>query len=193
MSCDTNDKSIELPSSISFSTPSVSLVEADDLLDESSCEVSGQEETSAYAEGTKECTSGDSCLSTSDSQSAVNLPMGNPVPRLSITLPSSHVVEISQNFYWPLYTKPIDWMYQEHVSETCNQTELQARLRRTAEELQSMSFFQSVVMKEEEASADPEERNVSAIDIVMQQLSEEKEDWFNDLSGGQVSTEIIVK
>ena len=190
MSCDTNDKSIDLPSSISFSTPAVALVEVDDIADQISCDVQDQEETVVAEEPKGDCKSDNTCANTVEA--AVNVPTGDVVPKLSITLPSSHVVEISQNFYWPLYTKPIDWIYQEHFAEARNQTELNYRLRRTAEELQSMSFFQPVVSSEED-SDDAVQKDESGLDIVIQQLSEEKEDWFNDLSGGQKSKVELVR
>merc|ERR1712107_128806 len=59
----------------------------------------------------------------------------------SIVMPSSDVVEISQTFYWPLYAKPIDWIYQTRSSSIDNET-LEPRAQRAAEELQSMAFFQ---------------------------------------------------
>merc|ERR1712100_442395 len=74
MSCASNARSIDLPSSIVLSSPFQPLVED---TNERSCETS--QERNAMDEH----------------------------PGLSITMPSSNVVEISQTFYWPLYSKPI--------------------------------------------------------------------------------------
>lgn len=161
MSCDTNLKSIDLPPSITFSTPSVALVEDDDLLRENSCEVginddedTGEdnedvsdlascqatkndegESTTCVVEEEKE-TAIDGALSSDDQKGATTL----HVPKLSITMPHAHVEEISQNFYWPLYTKPIDWIFQEHISEYLDDDQLEQRARTVATELQSSKF-----------------------------------------------------
>ena len=181
MSCNTNDKGIDLPASIEFSTPSRILVEKDDL-DDGSCEIEAQEEADDECKAVE---------ATPDGEVSDSLPQ----PKLSITMPSTHVVEISQSFYWPLYTKPIDWIFEEHVSERCDEAELKKRLRRTAEELQSMSFFQSKPKVAEDASLDedPAEIEENGIDTVIRELQEEKEDWFNDLSGGQKSKVELVR
>lgn len=188
MSCDTNDKGIDLPASIEFSTPSVILVENDDLDVDASCEIEAQEEAPVCEEAAGECNSTELA---SEEEVIDNLPH----PKLSITMPSSHVVEISQSFYWPLYTKPIDWIFEEHMTEKCDEAELKNRLRRTAEELQSMSFFQSKAMVAEDASLDEQSEAMeeNGIETVIRELQEEKEDWFNDLSGGQKSKVELVR
>lgn len=188
MSCDTNDKGIDLPASIEFSTPAVILVEKDDQLDSSSCEIEGQEEAPVCEEADGKCKSSEKTSKVEISENALQ-------PKLSITMPSSHVVEISQSFYWPLYTRPIDWIFEEHMSEKCDGAELDNRLRRTAEELQSMSFFQSKPMVAQDESLDDgsQATDDNGIETVIQQLQEEKEDWFNDLSGGQKSKVELVR
>ena len=185
MSCDTNDKSIDLPASITFQTPAVILVEKDDMDVDSCCEADSQEEAPVCNENESECTINES---TSEVEHV-------PQPKLSITMPSSHVVEISQTFYWPLYTKPIDWIFEEHISETYDKVKLDNSLRRTAEELQSMSFFQSnpTVAEDESLEEQPDVVDDNGIETVIQQLQEEKEDWFSDLSGGQKSKVELVR
>jgi len=190
MSCDTNAKSIDLPSSIVFSTPSAILVEKDDLDVVSNCEADNEEiDNPVCDDNDGECANPENALESEPLEQSI-------VPKLSITMPSSHVVEISQSFYWPLYTKPIDWIFEEHVTKTNDKVELDKKLRRTAELLQSMSFFQS------KAKLAPDEANVEeqietldddGIETVIQQLQEEKEDWFNDLSGGQKSKVELVR
>lgn len=190
MSCDSNDKGIDLPSSITFSTPSVALIEKEDLLEGTSCEASETEEAPVCDETDQECNlEEESPRDDMVETAAKGISEGAVVPKLSITMPSSHVVEISQTFYWPLYTKPIDWIYEELASEPCDTSEFNRRLRRTAEELQSMSFFQHqpTSTDDEISDEDPQVEGDDGIDIVMQQLQEEKEDFFDGLSGGQRS------
>jgi hypothetical protein len=189
MSCDTNEKPIDCPQSIEFSSPSVSLVEKDDILEVTSCEA--VEEAPVCDNNTSE-----ECRALLEEPEEVPVV---PIPKLSITMPSSHVVEISQTFYWPLYTKPIDWIYQEH--HPAESAELQRRLRQTAEKLQSMSFFQAkqqqqqiIMVADEGAVADAEAGEVDdGVETVIRELQEEKEDWFSDLSGGQKSKVELVR
>jgi hypothetical protein len=190
MSCDTNDKSIDLPSSITFTTPTVALIEEDDIIEETRCEADEQmkKEKEVVCEANGECHEEPEVTATRQELEGV------PAPKLSITMPSSHVVEISQSFYWPLYTKPIDWLYQAHVSETCNETELEQRVRRVAEELQSMTFFQvQQSTSDVESEKENHELDSDGIAAVMRELQEVKEDWFNDLSGGQKSKVELVR
>jgi energy-coupling factor transporter ATP-binding protein EcfA2 len=180
MSCASNERSIDLPSSISLSTPFAPLIEEDDLEREQACEAA-------------EVDSEDSIVDIEESSQVDP----EPHPRLSIRMPSSNVVEISQTFYWPLYSKPIDWIYQDHVTETCDEIELQKRVRRVAEELHSLEFAQAPVSSDQEGiESNAEESMAPTADIVsgiMEQLVEEKEDWFDDLSGGQKSKVELVR
>lgn len=86
-----------------------------------------------------------------------------------IILPSADVVEVSQNFYWPLHTKPIDWIYQELVSEM-SEINRQELVSRVEHELSLLDFKRGTASERIDLSAE---------------LLEEKEDWFNELSGGQ--------
>lgn len=101
MSCETNEKSVDLPSSVNLLTPTRVLTEADDIMRESSCETEHDDiEIQATSVESREL------VVNMDGQ-AGNGPIGSTKhelhPRLSITMPSSNVVEISQTFYWPLH------------------------------------------------------------------------------------------
>jgi energy-coupling factor transporter ATP-binding protein EcfA2 len=201
MSCNTNDRPIDLPSSISLSTPMEPLIEQDDVQREVSCEAADEEKEPSLS-------------SVHDEVETIS---NETHPRLSVTMPSSHVVEISQTFYWPLYAKPIDWIYQEDVVERLSIEEVTVRSRRVAELLNSLEFSQSLaeedseidqdyginstmarLMTEDATSEDESSIVVSApagdvIAKIMEDLMDEKEDWFSDLSGGQKSKVELVR
>lgn len=195
MSCDTNDRSIDLPPSIVLSTPSEPLIEEDDARREITCEaadVAVAVEDDQQEEGFQN----EENNSSSDMEESCH-------PRSSVTMPSSHVVEISQTFYWPLYTKPIDWMYQEHVttSKTRSEKEVQDLVREVAFHLHSLEFTQSLTGTEQQQQGGGDENNntsslapsADVIDGIISNLVEEKEDWFSDLSGGQKSKVELVR
>jgi hypothetical protein len=119
-----------------------------------------------------------------------------------------------------LYSKPIDWIYQEHISDILTEAELLDRSRRVAELLHSLEFTQSVGGGGEDKSEDLDHSDGSRRDTIlakdygtledgslivasapagdtiariMEELVEEKEDWFNDLSGGQKSKVELVR
>jgi ATPase subunit of ABC transporter with duplicated ATPase domains len=197
MSCDTNEKSIDLPPSINLLTPLEPLTEEDDIRRLDSCDAIEE-----GAEEAKECLA-DECeadwgsdreLVESEDQTAAfdssatdASGAARVIPKLSILMPSSHVAEISQTFYWPLYSKPIDWIYQDYASGTLEAADLEKRLRRVAEELQSLQFFQPVQSKDADENESADEIAEATIRRIMDELQEEKEDWFGDLSGGQKS------
>ena len=118
-------------------------------------------------------------------------------------MPSSDIVEISQTFYWPLYSKPIDWIYQKHITSDLNETERKECVQRVAEELQALSFAQSqaISMANSNATENGESSDANAVDNsnesviekLMADLQEEKEDWFSELSGGQKSKVELVR
>ena len=93
----------------------------------------------------------------------------------SVQMPSSIVVEIAQNYYWPLFTKPIDWIYHDDVSSNRNKDKMVSRV---VEELMELKF-------------QPEDGDESS--SLRLDLEEEKEDWFGDLSGGQKSKVELVR
>jgi ABC-type dipeptide/oligopeptide/nickel transport system ATPase subunit len=220
MSCDTNDKVTELPASINLLTPNEPLMEEEDMLREVACLKNDEVEDDDDENG-----NGSSCDATTtmdDDATLNNNIISHPHhhhhhPKLSITMPSSMVVEISQNFYWPLYAKPIDWIYEDHISSSLHESDLMKVSRKVAEELHSLQFFQQA-----QAISDTNHNNnnnnssstnhntidhdendtnrisdaVSAeatIQKIISELLEEKEDWFNELSGGQKSKVELVR
>ena len=192
MACKTNDRAIDLPPSIKLTTPFEPLTEKADMEGEMSCKAADQEVEKSEDESLN------SDVNARNLAEDVGAMSNETHPSVSVTMPSSHVVEISQTFYWPLYTKPIDWIYQEHVTESCDAEELDNLVRRVAEELHALEFTQSVASGEGKEPTS-EEGVVSmapseeAISTIMGQLLEEKEDWFNDLSGGQRSKVELVR
>jgi energy-coupling factor transporter ATP-binding protein EcfA2 len=197
MSCSTNEKSTDLPVSIVFSSPALPIVEDDDP--EDSCsdmdKVMSDEEKKEEEE--------ERLLQHQQQQHEHH-------PKLEIIMPSSDVSEICQTFYWPLYTRPIDWIFQKHLSSDKQEDDIQSKARRVAELLQDLEFRQIQVDKNKvdghavaAAAAQSSTRIASGggdasttcmpVDVVMDELLEEKEDWFNDLSGGQKSKVELVR
>ena len=172
MSCRSNWKPIELPPSINLLTPMEPLTEEDDLMRESSCEAT--------------VTPGGEVLENDEED--FDKPTQIHVPKLSISMPSERVVEISQTFYWPLYARPIDWIIQGHpdIHDTPETH------RRVAEWLDSLEFVRPVPPEGIENPTD-EDVKESTIQRIILELTEEKEDWFSDLSGGQKSKVELVR
>jgi hypothetical protein len=172
MACDSNSRPIDLHESIELATP----IHQWDFMDEliSSCE--NPSESCALVNKFKD----DEAESESDS-------IDDEIPVTSITLPSSDMVEISQNFYWPLYSRPIDWICQEHVTSSSNATAMEACARRVIEELQSLSFSRSQEDDGDRSDTSELRNTTKSNDAAAQtiELFEEKEDWFSQLSGGQ--------
>jgi hypothetical protein len=84
MACETNERPIDLHESIELETPVHNWELSDNIIiPDGSCKVPDDD---CKVEET-----------------------GIEIPVTSIKMPSSDVVEISQVFYWPLYTTPIDW------------------------------------------------------------------------------------
>ncbi|KAL7546346.1 hypothetical protein ACHAWF_009681 [Thalassiosira exigua] len=193
MACESNERPIDLHDSIALATP-LHQWHLPDSLPPESCKVPDEGCEVIEMETTKE--------EKDDSEIASDVSgdggTAQEVPVTSITLPSSDVVEISQSFYWPLYSKPIDWIYQTHITSDLNETERQDCIRRVVDELQSLAFAQVV---EGASSVDRTETNVddrdgSVVDSgkkLMAELQEEKEDWFSELSGGQKSKVELVR
>ena len=178
MACDSNTRPIDLHESIKLGTP----IHQWDLSDES-----------ISSEGSSKVPS-ESCavIDKVEDEEVEGESIDDRIPVTSITLPSSDIVEISQNFYWPLYARPIDWICQEHVTPNSNETKREACTLRVAEELQSLSFSWSQeddTMNLSRKNNDTSEaRNVARNNDASAQaieLHEEKEDWFSQLSGGQ--------
>jgi ABC-type Mn2+/Zn2+ transport system ATPase subunit len=98
----------------------------------------------------------------------------------SIIMPSSDVVEISQNVYWPLYTKPIDWIYHQHLEDVKDPMIREAMVTTLLAELKSLVFYRDLHMD-------------GRIEQLRNDLTEVKEDWFGDLSGGQKSKVELIR
>ena len=166
MSCNTNDKPIDLPASI----------------------VMGH--NPECVDSLEHMANGDVC------EGSPELEVENANMPLSIGMPSSNVVEISQTFYWPLYTKPIDWIYQAHLSEM-DEAVREKYVTRVVDELQGLLFTRDVVKKQKNGSSNGSSKepmqNSEASRKLYEDLQEEKEDWFNDLSGGQKSKVELVR
>jgi hypothetical protein len=194
MSCNTNEKVTELPASINLLTPADPLTEEEDILREQACLEDDEEDE-------KECAPGNGKSAESGVKSVELNSVTHPIPKLSIVMPSSKVVEISQNFYWPLYSKPIDWIFEEHISTTYTPIQLEKVARKVAEELHSLEFFQQAQATTEDETkdnvlSDETSDAISAeatIQRIMSEIVQEKEDWFADLSGGQKSKVELVR
>ena len=198
MSCNTNDRPIDIPPSILLSMPAEEMLAEGDVIEGETSDGVIEEDV---VKVTDSLTKTDRLLSSEDIAS-----------QFSISMPSSSVVEISQTFYWPLYSKPIDWIYQHSSAETITEKQMQDRRQRVAELLYSLEFSQSLESEEDIAGNDSvtDSRKLSVeehdsngivtsstsgdtIARIMDELEEEKEDWFNDLSGGQKSKVELVR
>jgi hypothetical protein len=167
MACETNERPVDLHESIVLETPVHSWDLSDNLvIPENSCKVPDED-----CKIEEEVSSGEAL----------------EVPVTSIIMPSSDVVEISQVFYWPLYTTPIDWMYQQFHDSELNDKERDAFALRIAKELQSLSFSQSQTQNK------PDDVGEDVIETLTKTLQEEREDWFSELSGGQKSKVELVR
>lgn len=152
MSCGSNDRSIDLPTSVEIGN----------------CTQCANEKTSCTIESNLEDNECSACA-------------------YSIFMSSSDIVQISQTFYWPLYTKPIDWIYQSHNSDFVKEKS-NDMVTKVAEELQSLLFNRYGRNGTENFS-----HGHDAFHDLKKDLQEEKEDWFNDLSGGQKSKVELVR
>ena len=198
MSCNTNDRPIDIPPSILLSMPAEEMLAEGDVIEGETSDGVIEEDV---VKVTDSLTKTDRLLSSEDIAS-----------QFSISMPSSSVVEISQTFYWPLYSKPIDWIYQHSSAETITEKQMQDRRQRVAELLYSLEFSQSLESEEDIAGNDsvtdsrklsveePDSNGIvtsstsgDTIARIMDELEEEKEDWFNDLSGGQKSKVELVR
>ena len=193
MSCTTNEQRIALPDSIFLLSPTDPLTEEDDLLRENCCVNSEEGEPAVDQEECEADLTVDACVDASRKDH-------HPIPKLSVTMPSSHVVEISQTFYWPLYSRPLSWIYQHLSLEDLDADEVERRARTVAEHLHSLEFFQPIRKKGNISVPGLEDVEESLIDVteatlsrIHQELLEEKDDWFSDLSGGQKSKIELVR
>jgi len=173
LSCDTNKKSIDLPQSIIVQNKaSISLLGP----------------SSSDMEVAEVRPDGSQIFETTGTN--LDLTISSLVPK--IVMPSSDVVEISQNVYWPLHTKPIDWMYQEMVSEM-SEPQRSELVSRVEHELSLFQFQRDVRLTPSGKETDVDNKDTIESSPVLDSLGrtvandllEEKDDWFNELSGGQ--------
>jgi len=132
-------------------------------------------------------------MSCDTNKKSINLDNSISIDRTaSINMPSSDVVEITQNFYWPLFTIPVDWMYQIHLTaDVTDDKERERMITRVEEALQSLNFYQE--MQPEIASETSNAPTNREVNLLRSDLTENKEDWFEDLSGGQKSKVELVR
>ncbi|KAL7578453.1 hypothetical protein ACA910_012842 [Epithemia clementina (nom. ined.)] len=186
MGCSSNEKPIDLPTSINLLTPSDPLVEkADSLQNELSCEASDLE----LVDDNNHTENDEYAASPSDGDADDFRYSAKPVPRLSVTMPSSSVSEISQDIYWPLFSRPIDFFYLGEELDELPPEEEQKRIIRVAAELHFLELFPPV-SADEGSSVSSE---TASIERIAAELTMEKEDWFSDLSGGQKSKAELVR
>jgi len=94
----------------------------------------------------------------------------------TVNMSSRNVVEIAQNFYWPLNTAPVDWIYHTNINEL-NSEERERKITKLENELRSLKLY-------------PETQPGSDL---RNDLISVKDDWFADLSGGQKSKVELVR
>jgi ABC-type dipeptide/oligopeptide/nickel transport system ATPase subunit len=204
MSCQTNEQTTALPPSINLQTPTDILAEQDDIQRQQLCDEADEVDSrdGLVAEATVDAIEVDASGNTRSLVKRENVTTA-VVPKISITMPSRSVVEISQNFYWPLYARPIDWILQD--AGTSPSASAKLTTRRIAEELHSLRFYQPVppasvngtgdLASNIPVPADPlfEATEEPTITQIIKDMQEEKEDWFSDLSGGQKSKVELVR
>ena len=99
----------------------------------------------------------------------------------SIQMPSSDVIEITQNFYFPLFATPFDWIYDIDIFEGVpNESMKEDMTQKLERELKSLNFY-------------PETQLVETESTLISDLTTHKDDWFSDLSGGQKSKVELVR
>jgi hypothetical protein len=174
MSCDTNEKSIDLPPSINLLTPFEPLTEEDDIRRLDSCEAieeGAEEAKECLAEECEADWGRDRELVESEDHpaafesSATGAPAG-VIPKLSIIMPSSHVLGLS-DLLLALYSKPTTG--SGYASGTLKQRS--KTVRRVAEE--KFQFFQPVSEDD-----DNEERTKTSKRFWIMDELQRKEDWF---------------
>jgi len=138
-----------------------------------------------------------------------------------IQMPSSDVVEITQNFYFPLFSAPFDWIYNIDVFDNDNNgngnngkldnSTKAAMATRLEDELKSLNFYpETLLLQQLEDKAVDDNRSLSSSDTttttttnessvvavvstLQSDLTTSKDDWFLDLSGGQKSKVELVR
>ncbi len=99
----------------------------------------------------------------------------------SIQMPSSEVVEITQNFYFPLFSTPFDWIYNIDIFHGVpDESKKDAMILKLESELKELKFYPETQLEKTEST-------------LKSDLTSQKEDWFSDLSGGQKSKVELVR
>eukprot|EP01083_Nonionella_stella_P217532 780957_1 len=99
----------------------------------------------------------------------------------AIRMPSSNVVEITQNFYFPLFTSPFEWIYNIDIFEDKLGEERKVEMvERLANSLKDLNFY-------------PETQLDQSKSTLTTDITTMKDDWFSDLSGGQKSKVELVR
>lgn len=117
---------------------------------------------------------------------ATVLPDGLAIENLdSLVVPSDEVVEVMQQLYCPLFTKPIAWMLQNRQLDKLAPDELEAL------EQKIISLSSQMALRGGEDAGD---ENEAASGLSHEELHEEADDWYSTFSGGQrVKVELIRK
>lgn len=99
----------------------------------------------------------------------------------SVQMPTSNVVEITQNFYFPLFSAPFDWIYGVDIfADVYSEAEKDEMTKKLEQELKSLNFY-------------PETQIDNDTSTLVSDLTSSKDDWFSDLSGGQKSKVELVR
>jgi ABC-type Mn2+/Zn2+ transport system ATPase subunit len=99
----------------------------------------------------------------------------------SVQMPSDDVVEITQNFYFPLFAAPFDWIYNIDIFDgLLDASKKEVMTKKLEHELKSLNFYPETLLEDLESTLTAD-------------LLSEKDDWFSDLSGGQKSKVELVR
>ena len=107
----------------------------------------------------------------------IDLPSSTAVnaSKHSIVLPTNDIVIMNQNIYWPIHSKPIDWILHQRMRGEIKNT------KNIVDHLQSLNFY---------SDSSPLHNSTS---FMKEELLSDKEDWFSELSGGQKAKVELVR
>ncbi|CAE7321887.1 Abcb6 [Symbiodinium natans] len=91
-----------------------------------------------------------------------------------LSMPSSDIVEIAQQFYWPMFTSPMSWLLFERLDGTGDGD---------SEELRAARARAWQLLEEFGLTAGP--KPSEGLEDETRYLDEVKEDWYGELSGGE--------
>ncbi len=99
----------------------------------------------------------------------------------AIRMPSSNVVEITQNFYFPLFTSPFNWIYNVDIfQDDMSDSRKAAMIESLKDSLEDLKFY-------------PETNLDNSTSSLVDDITSTRDDWFSDLSGGQKSKVELVR